>query len=225
MSDADAERLRALDLYQQGLLAFRAGAQAESQQRNEAALEIARSLGDREVEAKALVGLSRVALRNGDYPRVRALAFEARELTRDLDAEAGAAPLHMLAAGTRLAGDYNAAAELYAESLELNRDLGDSRGVAMELHNLGHVELHRGNVEDAERCFDECVGTRNLDDPYEKAMTDLNHAALAFARGDREDATALLQRMQSTLDGAGVVLDPDDAFEADWLFDAIGLTA
>src|SRR5260370_41027196 len=116
MSDADAERLRALDLYQQGLLAFRAGAQAESQQRNEAALEIARSLGDREVEAKALVGLSRVALRNGDYPRVRALAFEARELTRDLDAEAGAPPLPLLAAGARLAGASNAPAPLHPHS-------------------------------------------------------------------------------------------------------------
>ena len=86
----------------------------------------------------------------------------------------------------------------------------------MELHNIGHVELHRGNV-DAERCFAECADVRDHDDPYEAAMTHLNHAALAFARGDRERATELLRRTQSRLHGAGIVLDPDDAFEVAWL--------
>lgn len=179
-------------------------------------------MGDREAEALALVGLSRVAFRNGDYARVRSLAAEARELTRDLDATAGVAPLHMLAAGTRLAGDHDEAIELYTESLELNRRLGDSRMIGMELHNIGHVELHRGNVDAAERSFAECADVRNPDDLYEAAMTHLNHAALAFARGDRERAAELLRRTQSTLDGTGVVLDPDDAFEVDWLRDQLG---
>lgn len=215
-------RARALALYGAGSLAFRAGAQTESQDRNEAALEAARAVGDREAEALALVGLSRVAFRDGDYARVRSLAAEARELTRDLDPAAGTAPLHMLAAGTRLAGDHDEAVELYTESLELNRRLGESRTVAMELHNIGHVELHRGNVEAAERCFAECADVRNHDDPYEAAMTHLNHAALAFSRGDRERAAELLRRTQSTLEGAGIVLDPDDAFEVDWLHDQLG---
>src|SRR5438105_2261333 len=69
-----ASRSRALALYGDGVLAFRAGEQAESEGRNEQALEVARAVGDREAEALALVGLSRVALRNGDYPRVQSLA-------------------------------------------------------------------------------------------------------------------------------------------------------
>jgi tetratricopeptide (TPR) repeat protein len=215
-------RARALALYGVGLLAFRAGAMIESQGRNEAALKAARAVGDREAEALALVGLSRVALRGGDYAQVRSLAAEARDLTRTLDAAAGAAPLHLLAAGTRLAGDFDDAIGLYAESLELNRRLGDSRGVAMELHNMGHVELHRGRVEEAERCFAECANVRNHGDPYEAAMTHLNQAALAFARGDREHAAELLLRTQSALDDADIVLDPDDAFEVAWLRDRLG---
>jgi tetratricopeptide (TPR) repeat protein len=178
-------------------------------------------VGDREAEALALVGLSRVAFREGECARVRSLAAEARDLTRDLDAEAGAAPLHMLAAGTRLAGDYDEAVELYTESLKLNRRLGDSRGVGMELHNIGHIELHRGNVDAAERCFAECAEVRNQEDPYEAAMTHLNQAALALARGERVRAAELLRRTQSTLDGAGIVLDPDDAFEVEWLRDQL----
>lgn len=215
-------RARALALYGDGLLAFRAGAMIDSQDRNDAALKAARAAGDREAEALALVGLSRVALRDGDYARVRSLAAEARDLTRTLDAAAGAAPLHLLAVGTRLAGDYNEAIGLYAESLELNLRLGDSRGVAMELHNIGHVELHRGNLDAAERRFAECADVRNHDDPYEAAMTHLNHAALAFARGDRERAAELLRRTQSALHSAGIVLDPDDAFEVEWLRDRLG---
>ena len=215
--DGKPSRARALALYGDGVLAFRAGAQTESRDRNDAALEVARAVGDKEAEALALVGLSRVAFRDGDYARVRSVAAAARELTRELDPPARAAPLHMLAAGTRLAGDYDEAIRLYAESLELSRSLGDGRGVGMELHNMGHVELHRGNVDEAERCFAECAGVRNGADPYEAAMTHLNQAALAFARGDRERAAELLRQTRSTLENAGIVLDPDDAFEVNWL--------
>jgi tetratricopeptide (TPR) repeat protein len=221
VSEAKPSRARALALYGDGLLAFRAGAQAESRQRNEAALKVAREVNDREAEALALVGLSRVALRDGDYALVRSLAAQARELTRRLEASAEVAPLHLLAAGTRLAGDFDEAIRVYTESLELNRRLGDNRGVGMELHNIGHVELHRGNVANAARCFAEGAEHRNQDDPYEAAMTHLNQAALAFARGDVEGATELLHRTQSTLDGAGIVLDPDDAFEVRWLRDQL----
>jgi hypothetical protein len=73
-------------------------------------------VSDREAEALALVGFSRIAFRDGDYARVRSLRAEARELTRDLDAAAGVGPLHMLAAGRRLAGDHDGAIEIYTET-------------------------------------------------------------------------------------------------------------
>jgi tetratricopeptide (TPR) repeat protein len=218
----EPSRALALALYGDGLLAFRQGAQTASRERNQAALHVARAVGDREAEALALVGLSRVALREGDYPRVRSLAAEARERTVGLDPAAGVAPLHLLAAGTRLAGDLDEAAGLYAESLELNRRLGDRRMVGVELHNLGHLELHRGNLAAAERCFAEVAGLRDHHDPYDAAMGHLNQAALAVARGDRDRAAGMLRRAQATLDEAGIVLDPDDAFEVGWLRDQLG---
>ena len=94
--------------------------------------------------------------------------------------------------------------------------------VGMELHNIGHVEIHRGKVQEAERSFKECASIRNQNDPYDAAMTHLNQAALAFACGEHERAAELLQRTQSTLDGAGIVLDPDDAFEVKWLRERVG---
>jgi len=221
---ARPSRGRALALYGDGLLAFRAGAQTESQERNEAALEIAQAVGDREAESLALVGLSRVAFRDGDNDRVRQLACEARELTHDLDPATGVAPLHLLAAGTRLAGELDEAARLYRESLELNRRLGDQRMVAVELHNLGHVELHRGDVAAAEQAFAECLELRDERDPYEAAMTHLNRAALAFARGEHERAREVLDSAASTLADSGTVLDPDDAFEVEWLRERLSST-
>jgi tetratricopeptide (TPR) repeat protein len=213
---------RALALYADGLLAFRAGAQAESRQRNEDALEVARAIGDHEAEALALVGLSRVDLREGDYAAVRSRAAEALEIARVLGDDARAMPLHLLAAGTRLAGDLDRAIELYTESLELNQGLDDLRMVGAELHNIGHVELHRGNLQAAERAFAECAELRSADNPYDSAMTHLNEAALAFRHGDRKRAQDQLELARSTLAEAGIVLDPDDAFEVDWLQDRLG---
>jgi tetratricopeptide (TPR) repeat protein len=125
-------------------------------------------------------------------------------------------PLHLLAAGTRLGGDLDEAAVLYDESLELNRRLGDERMVNVEHHNLGHVELHRGNVDAAQRHFTDARAGR-ADNPYDNAMTELNGAALAFAAGRRDEAAHLLARAESTLADAGIALDPDDRYEVDWL--------
>ena len=209
-------RARALALYGDGVLAFRAADQVASKARNDEALEVARAVGDKEAESLALVGLARVALRDGDYERVCALAAEARELARSVGPPAEAMPLHLLAAGTRLAGELDRAATLYGESLELNRVLGDDRVVAMEHHNLGHVELHRGNVDAARHHFADARAARG-DDPYDTAMTHLNGAALAFAAGNQVEAADLLAQAESTLAGAGIALDPDDRYEVDWL--------
>jgi tetratricopeptide (TPR) repeat protein len=215
----EPSRARALALYADGLLAFREGEQDESKTRNEAALETAQQARDEEAQSLAFVGLSRVALRDGDFGRVRLLAAEARELAPSAAAEA--MPLHLLAAGTRLSGDLDDAVELYTESLELNRGLGASLMVGMELHNLGHVELRRGNVDSAKRHFADCRELRSPDNPYDLAMTDLNDAALAVDGGDRVEASRLLGRAEETLARAGIVLDPDDQSEVDWLRDRL----
>ena len=76
-ADGVPSAARARALYAAGLLAFRAGEQEESRTRNEQALALARELGDPEAEALALVGLSRVASREGDFVRVREFAAQA----------------------------------------------------------------------------------------------------------------------------------------------------
>jgi tetratricopeptide (TPR) repeat protein len=216
--DAHPSRARAICLYADGLFLFRLGEHGASRERSQEALGVAREVGDEEAESLALVGLSRVAFRGGGHDEVVELATRARELAVRVGSEAEAAPLHMQAAGTRLLGDYDRAAELYRESMELTRQVGDERGVAMEQHNLGHVELYRGDVDQAERLFAARLEfARASTDPYEHAMTALNEAALAAARRDEQRARRRFVEAGRLLDDNGIVLDPDDASEFDAL--------
>ena len=199
-------RALALALYGDGLLALREGAVEESLTRNQAALETARPVGDPEALTLAHLGLSRVAFEDGDYERALAHARAAREHARDLETALDQGPLHTEAQSTRMLGDLDRAVELLAQSLALNRRIGDTGMVAVELHNLGHVEIRRGNLKAAERIFDELgVG----DDTHGT----LSGAALAHARGDDHRARELLARAELV----GGELAADDRAELDWL--------
>lgn len=215
--EEEPSRARALALYGDGLLAFMAGAPEDSRARSEASLNAARAMRDPEALALAHLGLSRVAFLDGDYERARSLAAQAREFARPLDPALGQAPLHMHAQGTRFTGDYEQAAALLEESLALNRRLGDPGMVGVELHNLGHLEIHRGNIDAAERYFAECEELGAYDDAYAVAMTHLNQAAVAFARGEIDRADALLAEVELILGEAGTEAAPDDRFEIEWL--------
>ena len=71
----------------------------------------------------------------------------------------------------------------------------------MELHNLGWVELHLGNVEAAKARFRQ-RDEAGVTDVYGEAWTELNWSAVAAAESDVAD---------------GLALDPDDLAELEWL--------
>jgi tetratricopeptide (TPR) repeat protein len=100
-------------------------------------------------------------------------------------------------------------------SLDLARDLGNEGLVANELHNLGWVELHLGNVEAAEERFREFE--RAAKAAYLHPWIDLDRAAIAFARGDVDEARARLAAGETQIAELGLLQDPDDQHELDWL--------
>jgi tetratricopeptide (TPR) repeat protein len=218
-SDAPSvERVRVL--YAAHLFAFRRG--EPSRELAQQTLDLARRLGDVRGECDGLTGLARAALRDGDYDRVAKYAAEGVRKARAAgDAAAEAPPLHLQAAGVRLSGDYDRARELYLESLALAERLGNERVKQMEFHNLGWVELHRGDVDSAARMFAERDERSGLD-AYGDAWQELNAAAVAVARGERERALPLFESGRQMLSDLGVALDPDDRFELDWLTGEIG---
>src|SRR6266516_5579683 len=210
-------RARSLALYGDALLAFRQGKIEESRQRSQAALDAALVVNDQEALTLAYLGLSRVAFADGDYDHSLALAVKARDSACDLNRAMGQAPLFLHASATRLTGDYDQAAALFGQSLDLNRKIGDQGMVGAELQNLAFVEIHRRNVDVAERYVTEWEKLGPANDPYNAAMTNLTRAMIAFARGDKNMSRTLLERAQSMLKEAKVDAGPDDQFEFNWL--------
>src|SRR5690242_1770869 len=133
-------------LYGAHLFAFRRG--EPSRRYAQQTLDLARELGDVRGESDGLTGLARAALREGQYEEVARFAAEGVQKARDAgDTAAEGSPLHLQAAGLRLSGDHERAREVYLESLTLADRLGDERGKQIEFHNLGWVELHRGDID------------------------------------------------------------------------------
>ena len=212
-------RARSLALYGDSLLAFRQGKKEESRRRSEEALDAALIVNDREALTLANLALSRIAFEDGDYGHGLTLAVKAREFARSLGPAMGQAPLFLHAQATRMTGDYDQAAALFEQSLDLNRKIEDEGMVRAELQNLGLVEIHRGNVDVAERYFAESEKLGVADDPYGTAMTSLFHALITLARGDKNKSRTLLQRAQSILKEVKMDPAPDDQFEINWLHD------
>lgn len=210
---------RSAVLYGDGLLAFWTGKLDESIARNELALQIAQENGDARSLVLANVGLSRAVIDTGDIERSRTLALSARQYARGLDLSWEQAPLHMHAQAARSLSDYDQAAALFGESLSLNRSIGDGGMVVVELHNLGHTEIRRGNADKAERLFAECAGLTKPDDSYGPAMNILNRAAVAFARNDDKAAAELMERVESGFASLGV--DPASDSDFVWLRERI----
>jgi len=86
----------------------------------------------------------------------------------------------------------------------------------MEQHNLGWIELHLGDVDAAEAWFDARDASAQPD-AYSDAWQELNRAGVAAARTDWAQAREHFARGSTALQALGVELDPDDAFEREWL--------
>lgn len=212
---------RARVLQADHLFAFRAGDQERARARAEECLQVAREVSDVRGECDGLTGLARVAFRDGDYARVTELAREGRakaQAAGERAAEQG--PLHLEAAGNRLGGDPAAARALYTESLELARELGNDALVANELHNLGWVELHLGNLDAAAERFAAFEGAAHA--AHHRPWVELDRAGLAAARGDLDEARAGLAAGEALIAEIGLEQDPDDQYELDWLRAQVG---
>ena len=210
-------RARSLAHYGDALLAFRRGDLEESRGRSQAALAAALAVNDPEALTLAYLAQSRIAFEEGDYAQSLTLAVKSRDFARSLDPAMGQAPLFLHAQATRMTGDYDKAATLFEQSLDLNRRINDRGMVMAELQNLSLVEIHRGNVDAAERYFAESKKLGSAEDPYSAAMAKLFKAMITFTRGDHDLSRTLLHRAEAILKDAEMDAGPDDQFEINWL--------
>ena len=151
------DRLRAVALYEGGMLAFWQGADEEACSLHGRSLHLARRLGDPTTVALALCGLARVALRE-DLDWARTLCEEALQTVHDTDDQLGRSnALHVLGVAAQMRGDLRQARKLMTQRIETAREFGDVAAVAAESANLSVVERQLGNLPRAEQLAAEAL--------------------------------------------------------------------
>ncbi|WP_218153875.1 AfsR/SARP family transcriptional regulator [Nonomuraea pusilla] len=175
------------------------------------ALQRSRTLGDREVQARALTDLAWTYWRLGEYERAEEHAHQAL----DAGEETGERARALLTLGNvALRRRQDAQAEQYLkQALDLTRIAADTWG---EAHVLGILALaldRAGRPEEARRHLDLALALhRKVGDPAGEAAT-LGHLGvvlrrqgeLAGARARHEQAAALHRRLGSTADEAAAL--------------------
>lgn len=208
---------RAQGLVAAASLAFRQGDNDVTKQYAQEALDVARAVDRRDVEAEALLALARAGLRDANPGAVRLHASEARRLALELaDEPRELAAIHHLAEGARMAGDLDEARMLYAESLDRNRARGAQANVAVELTNFAYVEKASGRLDVAEARVREAIPiSLSIGNSYILAHNLVALAAVVAAGARADESARLLGKADAIFAETGLVLDPADKPEYD----------
>ena len=203
--------LRAKALYEEGLLAFWQGADAEAWTLHERSLDLARQRGDQSMVAQALCGLARLVLTE-DVERARALCEEALATVEGSDERLGRSnALHVLGVAAQMAGELQEARGFMTQRIELARELGDLALVSTESSNLSMVERQLGNLERAEELAVESLRLEaRRGDEWAIPYTLNGLAAIAVETGAFEPAATLLAAAATLQDQQGNAWPPDE---------------
>jgi tetratricopeptide (TPR) repeat protein len=140
------DHLRAVGLYERGMLAFWQGDDEDACAQHGRSLQLARRLGDRTTVALALCGLARVALRE-DLDWAQTLCEEALQTVEATDDQLGRSnALHVLGVAAQMRGHLEQARDLMTRRTEAARRLGDLAAVGSESSNPSMVERQFGNT-------------------------------------------------------------------------------
>jgi len=198
-------------LYGAAILAFLQGDADDARRLLAQSLSDARELGERTLEADALIGLARVAIVDRDPVEMERRARESSEAARAASDERrlGTA-LHHVAEALRRQGRYDEALPFYRDAIERHRALGDRRSVALELHNLGHTARQTGEREAAADRFRESLAlAAELKHERLVGYCLLDFAGLAVDDGHPARAARLVGASDALFAAIGAALDPE----------------
>ena len=186
-------RARAWALQRAGGLAESHGDVAAAVELELAAIELAREVGDVDVEALALNELANARRAAGDLEAAITSAREAVAIAREGSTQALTRYTCTLNLGNTLLRDgrQREARELYEEALPNIRDAGDDFGLGTVLQNLGVAAFQAGDYEAALAYTDEGAAiAERLESKQGLAMTFDMRAQIELARGNLEAAAA-----------------------------------
>jgi predicted ATPase/DNA-binding SARP family transcriptional activator len=202
-------RLRMQALALSGSIATRLGHQEPAQERKEAALALARELGDDLWIARELSDLGTIAAMRDDLEHASALMEEGAAIFREIDQPARLATVlanlgHI--AGER--GDYVRAIEVTEEALSLQTSKANA---TIATYNLGSYHLLAGDLGQAREWLERAIGL-TFELGFKEVMA---YALAAYARaslleGDPARTAHLAGTADRLLADAGVQLQPSE---------------
>jgi predicted ATPase/DNA-binding SARP family transcriptional activator len=151
------------------------------------------------IRAKAVYGLGRVALAQGDYDQALPHLQESTALSRQIgDSEGLVFALADLGWIASAQGDHEHAALLAQEGLAEARNAENEMAAAAALHSLGCVMLHSGDYARARNLLEESLTLRRQRlDKRNTANSLASLGATAFLEGDHARARELLDESLS----------------------------
>ncbi len=184
--------LRAAAMLADGVLAWRQGDLKGAKPQLEAALAVARELGDDVSAITALRSLGALAQNAADYESARGLMGESIALAQKLGNVEAQANTYLSLGNVALdIGDHEEAEANYRLSRDLSEGLSDTLGYAYAIDNLSVSAWHRGDLDEAERLADEVMELyEELDLAGGRANVWHRRCLVAIERGQLETAEA-----------------------------------
>ena len=176
------------------LTAARRGRLSAARSLSEEGLAICREIGDLWFVSYFLWILATTAVESGDYEAAREYVEESLKIARELEGPLlVVCALDAMAAVARAEGDDDAAQIHLTEAAEIGRsEIVPHSYLASVLRALGELAAARGDLADAEACFDESLSrARGVDDPWACGRAMASQAMLADHRNERHLAHAL----------------------------------
>jgi len=166
---------------------------------------VARELGDRRLEARALLVLGSVAYFRGDVAGLRQLGREGVAIARELG------DVHLqgeLLACLTVGGSNEENRRVRLEALECFRQSGDDISAAMEMHQLSALDVKVGRLEDARAHITEAIATaEKLGAEAFLYFMRTDFAILLLIEGRPEQAAPLIRRCLLMARRIGLHLD------------------
>jgi len=204
-----------------GALAYRLGDLDAAQAATEHALVASRSIGDRELEARASINLAIVAKDRREIVRARELYEQAAALARAIDDK----PTEVIALGNLghlcvHAGEAATGSALLERALALCRELGDQASMAYVLTYLEAAADYQGNIGYALALNEEVrLLAQEMEDPLLIVQQRFGRAELLVKAGDLVNARRVLAEVLPRIH------DLDDAFMRACSLDAAACVA
>ncbi len=149
---------------------------------------VAREVGNDLLAAEALNTQGCLDLSAGALAEARQDFVRAVELARD-SRELGARVEQNLGVLANIQGDFEEALVRYRRSLDAYQAARDEHGCAIVYHNLGMTSTDRGELEQADRYFQQCFEiARRTGDANLQGLCLVNHAEVHLTRGRFNDA-------------------------------------